>query len=80
MARSQTAVKPAPSKPHRASSGAPKKAAVKKQTIVAPEFSPGDHHEEIAVAAYLTWLECGGCAEENWLKAEAEVRSRYQVR
>jgi hypothetical protein len=45
---------------------------------MAVEFNPAEYHEEIAVAAYLTWLEKGGSAEENWLKAEAEVRSRYQ--
>jgi hypothetical protein len=36
-------------------------------------------HEEIARLAYLYWEArgCqGGCAEEDWLRAEAELRTR----
>ena len=76
MARSQTATTPAPAKPHRTTRGVAK-AVEPKETVVAAEFSPAEHHDEIAVAAYLTWLVQGGSAEENWLTAQAEVRDRY---
>jgi Protein of unknown function (DUF2934) len=75
MARSQTAVAPAKSKPHRPTRRVPKIAPVE-----VAEFNPAEHHDEIAVAAYLTWLEQRGAPrspEENWLKAEQEVRARY---
>ncbi len=76
MARSQTAAAPAAVKPHR-----PTRRVTKKAPAVAAEFNPADYHQEIAVAAYLLWLEQGDAPrspEENWLRAEAEVRSRYQ--
>ena len=76
MARSQTAAAPAATKPHR-----PTRRVTKKAPVAAIAFDPGEHHHEIAVAAYLIWLERGDAPhspEENWLRAEAEVRSRYQ--
>jgi hypothetical protein len=76
MARSQTAVAPAKSKPHRPTRRVPK------ITPVEVEFSPSEHHDEIAVAAYLIWLEGGDAPrspEENWLKAEQEVRASYSA-
>ena len=76
MARSQTVAVPAATKPHR-----PTRRVEKKTPVAAVAFNPAEHHHEIAVAAYLIWLERGDApnsAEENWLRAEAEVRSRYQ--
>jgi hypothetical protein len=43
----------------------------------APEFDAAAHHDEIAETAYFHWLERTGSAEENWLKAELEVRAKY---
>jgi hypothetical protein len=44
------------------------------------EFNPAEHHDEIAVAAYLIWLgDAPHSPEENWLKAEQEVRARYSA-
>jgi hypothetical protein len=44
------------------------------------EFNPAEHHDEIAVAAYLIWLsDAPRSPEENWLKAEQEVRARYSA-
>ncbi len=77
MARSQTAVAPAKTKPHRPTRRVPKIAPVE-----VAEFNPAEHHDEIAVAAYLLWLEGGDAPhspEENWLKAEQEVRARYSA-
>ena len=42
-----------------------------------PEFDAAAHHEEIARVAYYKWLERAGSPEEDWLKAESEVRTRY---
>ena len=73
MARSQTAVAPAKTKPHRPTRRVPKIAPVE-----VAEFNPGEHHDEIAVAAYLIWLgDAPHSPEENWLQAEKEVRARY---
>jgi hypothetical protein len=41
------------------------------------EFDAAAHHEEIAQVAYMNWLERVGSAEEDWLKAEIQVRARY---
>ena len=75
MARSQTAAAPAAKKSHR-----PTSRVTKKGPVPVVEFNPADHREEIAVAAYLIWQQRGDGSdspEENWLRAEAEVRSRY---
>lgn len=43
-------------------------------------FDPGRHQEEIARVAYALWEERGrthGSHEEDWRRAEAEVRRRY---
>jgi len=43
-------------------------------------FDPVAHQKEIAQVAYRIWLERAdrpGSPEEDWLKAEAEVRSKY---
>jgi hypothetical protein len=42
-----------------------------------PEFDVAAHYEEIAEVAYCKWRERAGSAEEDWLKAEIEVRARY---
>jgi hypothetical protein len=77
MARSQpaAATAAAKSKTHR-----PTRRVTSKKAPAAALFDPTEHHEEIAVAAYLAWLEQGDSphsSEENWLRAEAEVRGRY---
>lgn len=36
-------------------------------------------HEEVATLAYTYWVERGyadGCPEQDWLRAEAELRQR----
>ena len=73
MARSQTAAPPAKAKSHR-----PTRRVTKKPGAVA-EFNPAEHHHEIAVAAYHCWLERGdapGSPDQDWMRAEAQVRSR----
>jgi len=45
-----------------------------------PNFDAIAHQKEIAQVAYRIWLEradCPGSPEEDWLKAEAEVRAKY---
>ena len=60
---------------HRSARGASKKLAAVPDPV--PEFDAAAHHEEIAQVAYYKWLERAGSPEEDWLKAESEVRSRY---
>jgi hypothetical protein len=61
---------------HRSARSASKKAVVPASAAV-PEFDAAAHHEEIAEAAYCKWRERAGSPEEDWLKAEIEVRARY---
>jgi len=45
-----------------------------------PAFDAVAHQKEIAQVAYRIWLERAdrpGSPEEDWLKAEAEVRAKY---
>jgi len=45
-----------------------------------PTFDAVAHQKEIAQVAYRIWLERAdrpGSPEEDWLKAEAEVRAKY---
>ena len=45
-----------------------------------PEFDVDAHRKEIAQVAYRIWLERAdrpGSPEEDWLKAESEVRAKY---
>jgi len=45
-----------------------------------PSFDAVAHQKEIAQVAYRIWLERAdrpGSPEEDWLKAEAEVRAKY---
>ena len=44
------------------------------------EYDAKAHQKEIAQVAYRIWLERAdrpGSPEDDWLKAEAEVRARY---
>jgi hypothetical protein len=44
------------------------------------EYDATGHQKEIAQVAYRIWLERAdrpGSPEDDWLKAEAEVRARY---
>jgi hypothetical protein len=43
-------------------------------------FDPKQHAREIEEAAYFLWLKRGnapGSAEEDWLRAEAQIRAKY---
>ena len=80
MAQSRTGAS-APSKsqvkatPHRTT-----RRTAKTAPIVSAVFDPASHEPEIAVAAYLIWLERGdapGSPETDWSRAEADVRGRY---
>ena len=45
-----------------------------------PEYDAKAHQKEIAQVAYRIWLERAdrpGSPEDDWLKAEVEVRARY---
>ncbi len=56
---------------------APETAVALPETAPATEYAPT--REEIALQAYLYWEErgCqGGCPEEDWLRAEQELRER----
>jgi hypothetical protein len=75
MAVTRTAPsKAAEPKAHRSPRRVPKIAA-------APiEYDAAAHQKEIAQVAYRIWLERAdrpGSPEDDWLKAEAEVRARY---
>jgi hypothetical protein len=75
MARSQTAAAPAATKTHR-----PTGRVTKSSPRAVAKFNPAEHHHEIALAAYHCWLERGdtpGSPEQDWMRAEAQVRSRY---
>ena len=75
MTRTQTApAPPAEPKTHRNVRRKPARAS---SEPVLPEFDAAAHHKEIAQVAYRNWLERSGSAEEDWLKAEIEVRARY---
>jgi|SRR5689334_20958064 hypothetical protein len=53
---------------------------VPQETTAALVYEPT--YEEVAQLAYLYWEArgCqGGCPEEDWLRAEAELRSRSQA-
>jgi Protein of unknown function (DUF2934) len=66
---------PAEPKAHRS----PRRATKSAQAPI-PVFDPVAHQKEIAQVAYRIWLERAdrpGSPEEDWLKAEAEVRAKY---
>ena len=49
-------------------------------TVQTPVFDPVAHQKEIAQVAYRMWLERAdrpGSPEDDWLKAEAEIRAKY---
>jgi hypothetical protein len=49
-------------------------------TAPIPEYDATAHQKEIAQVAYRIWLERAdrpGSPEDDWLKAEVEVRARY---
>jgi len=62
-------------KTHRSSRTAGKKPLPSAHPIT--ELDAGALHQEIAEVAYRNWLERAGSAEQDWLKAEIEVRARY---
>ncbi len=65
-------------KTHRSARSAAKKPArVASAPNPIPEFDAAAHYEEIAQVAYRNWLERAGSSEEDWRKAEMEVRAKY---
>jgi hypothetical protein len=85
MQKTKTASTPATEpKAHRSARTAAKKSA---QALTAPEplqqlaaaveFDAATHHDEIAQVAYRNWLERTGSAEQDWIKAEMEIRAKY---
>lgn len=67
--------KPAEPKAHRN----PRRASQSALASIAT-FDPATHQKEIAQVAYRIWLERAdrpGSPEEDWLKAEAEVRAKH---
>jgi hypothetical protein len=64
-------------KAHRNARSAAKKPFGIPKPAPIPEFDAARHHDEIARVAYLKWIERAGSPEEDWLKAESEVRARY---
>jgi hypothetical protein len=79
MPRTRTAATPATEpKTHRIARTAVRKTSrVRSAPAAMPEFNAAAHHQEIALAAYYNWLERSETPEEDWLKAEIEVRARY---
>jgi Protein of unknown function (DUF2934) len=66
----------APAKP-RAAAGTAKKTTAKKQTVAEQVTAMRPSHEEIARLAQQYWAERGwqeGQAEQDWLRAERELR------
>ena len=49
----------------------------RKKSVTVSEFDPAEHRDEIAQLAYLNWLERVGSPEQDWIKAEMEVRAKY---
>lgn len=78
MAITRTApAKPAEPKTHRS----PRR-ATKSAPAATPAFDVTAHQKEIAQVAYRIWLERAdrpGSPEEDWLKAEAEVRAKHTL-
>jgi len=78
MAVTRTApAKAAEPKTHRSPRRVPKSAPA---PIPELEYDATAHQKEIAQVAYRIWLERAdrpGSPEDDWLKAEAEVRARY---
>ena len=78
MAVTRTApAKAAEPEAHRSPRRVPKSAPA---PILGLEYDAAAHQKEIAQVAYRIWLERAdrpGSPEDDWLKAEAEVRARY---
>jgi hypothetical protein len=68
-------------KTHRSGATARKKSARTSSTLTAsPDFDTAVYRKEIAQVAYRIWLERAdrrGSPEEDWLKADSEVRAKY---
>jgi hypothetical protein len=67
--------KPADQKVHRT----PRRKTLSSEAPI-PTFELAAHKNEIAQVAYRIWLERAdrpGSPEEDWLKAEAEIRQKY---
>jgi hypothetical protein len=83
MPRNRTSPTPATEpKTHRSARIAGKKPArVPSAPAPIPEFDASARHKEIAEIAYGNWLERAehkdGSPEDDWLKAEIQVRARY---
>jgi hypothetical protein len=80
MTRTRTApTPPAEPKTHRSARPAVKKPVrVPAAPAPIPEFDAAAHREEIAQVAYRNWLERAAVSpEEDWRRAEIEVRAKY---
>ena len=67
-------------KPSLAQTEPRKRASPQLSEAVAQESDLSRYHEEIALLAYLLWEESGrhhGNHEENWFRAQEEIRRRY---
>ena len=63
-------------KTHRSAGTAGKKPA-RIPAAPAPIPDAAALHNEIAQVAYRNWLQRAGSPEDDWLRAEIEVRARY---
>jgi hypothetical protein len=79
MTRAQTAPAPATEpKTHRSARTTRKKPlGVPSVPAAIPEFDVSAHRGEIAEVAYRIYLERTGSPEDDWTKAEMEVRARH---
>ena len=67
-------------KANRSARSASKKPARVPAPAHVPEFDAAAYRKEIAQVAYRIWMERAdrpGSPEEDWLKAESEVRAKY---
>lgn len=70
----------APSKPAEPKTNRTPRRGTPRTPVPVPVFDAVAHQKEIAQVAYRIWLERAdrpGSPEEDWLKAEAEVRAKY---
>jgi hypothetical protein len=60
----------------------PREPAVERAAAPAPAFHPHQFRAEIAEQAYYYWLERQGAPGDeraDWLRAEAEIRRRWEL-
>jgi Protein of unknown function (DUF2934) len=75
-----TITRTAPSKPAEPKAHRSPQRVIKSAPAPILDFDPVAHQREIAQVAYRIWIERAdrpGSPEEDWLKAEAEVRAKH---